>query len=218
MASSINLISFNLHDFNQGIHVLGDLINDFNYPGIILVQEHCLTPDNIARLDCFEGYFVFATSAMPSAVETGPLYGRPFSGVGFIINESHRTYYKLVCSSERFIAVTLYDLLIINVYLPCDGTSDRISLYKSILDDVWQCREKFIDYKCVVAGDFNVDFSNMKSDTIFVTDFIADRKLFNCYDIHRGRKFVSYSNEALGHIGLLDYSSFLTLHRLLTLM
>jgi exonuclease III len=92
MASSINLISFNLHGFNQGVHVVSDLINDFNYPDIILVQEHWLTPDNIARLSCFEGYFVFVTSAMLSAVETCPLYGRPFGGVGFIINDSHRSY------------------------------------------------------------------------------------------------------------------------------
>jgi hypothetical protein len=92
-----------------------------------------------------------------------------------------------VYSSERFIAVTLYGLLIINVYLPCDGTPVRLSLYKSILDDVWHCREKFIDYNCVVAGD--LDFSNVKSDSGFVTGFIADRNLLNCYDIHRGRKF-----------------------------
>jgi exonuclease III len=70
-----------------------------------------------------------------------------------------------VCSSQRFIAVILYDLLIINVYLPSDGTPNRLSLYRSILDDVCHCSEKFIDYNCVVAGDFNVDFSNMKSDT-----------------------------------------------------
>ena len=203
--SSINLISFNLHGYNQGIHVVGDLISDFNYPDIILVQEHWLTPDNIAKLNCFEGYFAFATSAMLSSVEKGPLYGRPFGGVGFIINESHRSHCKLVCSSDRFIAVTLYDLLIINVYLPCDGTPDRLSLYRIVLEDVWHCREKFIDYNCVVAGDFNVDFSNMKGETDFVADFIADRKLFNCYDIYRGRNFVSYFNEALGHVGLLDY-------------
>jgi exonuclease III len=141
MVSSINLISFNLHGFNQGVHVVGDLINDFNYPDIVLVQEHWLAPDNIARLNCFEGYFVFATSGMLNAVEKGPLYGRPFGVVSFIINESRRSYCKLVCSSARFIAVTLYDLLIINVYLPCDS---------------------------------------MKSDTGFVTDFIADHKLFNC--------------------------------------
>lgn len=58
---------------------MSDLVNDFNYPDVILFQEHWLTLDTIAILNYFEGYFVFATSAMLSTVEKGPLYGRPFA-------------------------------------------------------------------------------------------------------------------------------------------
>jgi hypothetical protein len=55
------------------------------------------------------------------------------------------------------------------------------------------------------GGGFQRRFFQYEKRYYIVTDFIADRKLFNCCDIHRGRKVVSYSNEALGHVGLLDY-------------
>jgi hypothetical protein len=73
--------------------------------------------------------------------------------------------------------VVIMIMFIINVYLPCDCTADRLSLYRIVLENVWHCTEKFIDYNCIVAVDLNVDFSNMKGDTGFVVDFIADRKL-----------------------------------------
>jgi Reverse transcriptase (RNA-dependent DNA polymerase) len=205
MPSSLNIVSFNMHGFNQGMPVLNDLIVDYDCPDVLLVQEHWLTPDNLAKLNCFEGYFVYASSPMLSVVESGPLFGRPFGGIGIIVKEMHRSACKLVCSGDRFVAITLHEWLIINVYFPSSGTVDRRLIAEQLLDDICSCRESLLDHTCLLAGDFNIDLGNIKNDTRFFCDFIRDRRLYNCYDLYPNRTFVSYINEALGQVSLLDY-------------
>ena len=60
---SISLASFNLHGSSQGRLAVTEIIDKYR-PGIILLQEHWLTPANLAKLDKFKDYFVFASSAI----------------------------------------------------------------------------------------------------------------------------------------------------------
>jgi len=45
---------------------------------VFMLQEHWLTPSNMYKFgdDC-PGFISFGSSAMGSAIESGPLYGRP---------------------------------------------------------------------------------------------------------------------------------------------
>ena len=57
------IVSFNLHGLNQGKLAIREII-DSHTPDIILIQEHWLTPANLYKLDEFDGYYAFGSSAM----------------------------------------------------------------------------------------------------------------------------------------------------------
>ena len=61
----------------MGISCVHGLITDGDVD-IFMLQEHWLTPSNMYKFgdDC-PGFICFGSSAMGSAIESGPLYGRP---------------------------------------------------------------------------------------------------------------------------------------------
>ena len=100
-----------MHGFNQGSHSVRDLALS-SEPGVFLLQEHWLTPANLSKFDDnFPTYQCFGSSAMASCVETGVLYGRPFGGVAILVRNHLRNFCQLVCADERFIIVTIGNLI-----------------------------------------------------------------------------------------------------------
>jgi len=63
---------------------------------------------------------------MCSAVESSVLYGRPFGGVTIHSSNQLQSHTQLVFASDRYVVAINGDLLIVNVYLPCAGTDDRL--------------------------------------------------------------------------------------------
>ena len=51
-----------------------------------------------------------------------------------LIKKELRNLMQMIHSEERFIVVKLANYFIINVYLPCVGTKDRLSLCEQLLD------------------------------------------------------------------------------------
>ena len=73
----LQVLSFNLHGFNQGFTTLRDLLLA-NTPDIFCLQEHWLTPDNMNKLDNLsDNYIGVGSSAMEAAVSAGIMRGRP---------------------------------------------------------------------------------------------------------------------------------------------
>jgi hypothetical protein len=72
--NNYSMVSFNLHGLNQGSQAITYIIN-YHRPSIILLQEHWLTQANLLKLDRFDGYFAFGSSAMDSAVALDPIFG-----------------------------------------------------------------------------------------------------------------------------------------------
>lgn len=68
-SNCLKVVSHNMHGFNQGRPVIERLIKTV-YPDIFLLQEHCLTPANLYKLDLFGHYFLFGCSAMNHIVES----------------------------------------------------------------------------------------------------------------------------------------------------
>ena len=125
---SLNLISYNMHGFHQGYSVIEDLIGQAE-PDLFLLQEHWLTPDNLCKFETyFSGYFSFGSSAMSRCVESGMLRGRPFGGVIILVKKNLREHTVMVHCEERFVIVKIFNYLFVNVYLPCCGTVDRLSI------------------------------------------------------------------------------------------
>ena len=71
----LDIVSFNMHGFNQGYVTINDLIDTYS-PDVILLQEHWLTPANLSKFEIFSDYFMFGSSAMSKTVESGILHGQ----------------------------------------------------------------------------------------------------------------------------------------------
>ena len=86
---------------------------------IIFVQEHGLLPSN---LDCLAGlddkFTAVASSAMEDAIGRGFLRGRPFGGVGILVDNKLVCNLKILFKLDRLIAIKIKNCLYINVYFP----------------------------------------------------------------------------------------------------
>ena len=87
--------------------------------------------------------------------------GRPFEGVTVLINNSLRMVTQTIHCDERYVVIKIANYLLVNVYLPCVGTCDRLMICDDISDDVCAWYERFVDCELVIAGDFNVDLDNV---------------------------------------------------------
>jgi len=79
MASSLSIVSYNMHGFNQGRSTLDYLCSatEFN-SDIVLTQESWLTPNNMSKIKSFSNrYTAFGVSAMENDIGRGVLRGRP---------------------------------------------------------------------------------------------------------------------------------------------
>jgi len=136
--SVLSMISYNMHGFYQGLSVLQELTDHVcDKPDILLLQEHWLTPANLFKFDdYFTDYFSFGCSAMTKCVQSGVLTGRPFGGVITVVNKRLRKITETVCCHERYNIIRISNYLIINVYMPCAGTADRLLICSDILADI----------------------------------------------------------------------------------
>jgi len=81
-------------------------------------------------------YFSFGKSAMSRSVELGMLSGRPFGSVMTLIRNDLRSVTETVFADERFVIVRIADYIIINLYLPCNGSKDRHLICEDVLHDI----------------------------------------------------------------------------------
>lgn len=200
----LSIISFNMHGFNQGCIVIEDLIVKYN-PNIILIQEHWLTPTNLIKLDKFIGYVAYGCSAMSDAVESGLLRGRPFGGVSILINKNIRQLCEILNCSERFAIVKVANYIIVNVYLPCIGTVDRLHVCDDIFNEIGATLSQYQDCEYIIAGDFNVDLDHSDTVSHIVNNFCHANSFVRCDILSGTPKCNTYSNLALNHHSTIDY-------------
>ena len=193
----LRVMSFNMHGFNQRLLALISLISNFEL-GIILLQEHWLTPANLSKFnELSANYFSFGGSAMSSAVESGPLRGRPFGGLMCLVNNSLRDITQTIHCSDRFIILRIANFLIINVYFPCAGTVDRLLICDDLLADIgaW-CDQYYPSCDIIFGGDFNTDLDRTDSVTVSINNFLAKYNLTSGDDLFPAAKTSTYVNEA----------------------
>jgi len=73
---------------------------------------------------------------MTKSVQSGVLSGRLFGGVITLVKKKLRKITETVCCHERYNVVRISNYLIINVYMPCAGTVDRLLICSDILADL----------------------------------------------------------------------------------
>ena len=204
-SSQLSLLSFNMHGYNQGITTVSDLV-DSRSPDLIMLQEHWLTPANLARFDTdFQQYYAFASSAMELCVQSGPLFGRPFGGVAILVSNKLLSMCELIHAAERFIVLKVSDTLFINVYLPCQGTKDRNFICQEVFDQILCWRSKYNDCSCLIGGDFNTNLDVQCSMSDYINDFLHTNSFLRAdASFVTGDKF-TYVNDALNQYNKLDY-------------
>ena len=111
----IQVLSFNLHGFNQGFFTVRDLLLT-KTPHTFCLQELWLTPDNMNKLDnVCDNYIAVGSSAMVAAVSAGIMNGRPFGG--FLSNKkSIHDRLNIVTCAECFCFIRIAKWLFINIY------------------------------------------------------------------------------------------------------
>ena len=95
---------------------------------------------------------------MGETVESGIVRGRPYGGVMILVKDDLRGITETIVCEERYVIVKIGNPLIVNLYLPCKGTTGRLSFCEDIIQDISSWRSRFCDFPCIVAGDFNCDF------------------------------------------------------------
>lgn len=85
----LEIVSSNMHGFNQGCATIDDIIQ-CSHPDVFLWQEHWLTPANLCKFNQFSENFTVGSKAMSKTVESGLLSGRPFGGVITLIKNGSR--------------------------------------------------------------------------------------------------------------------------------
>jgi endonuclease/exonuclease/phosphatase family metal-dependent hydrolase len=199
------IVSYNLHGFNQGSHGIRDLIKTVS-PDMIMLQEHWLSPDNLYKLNTLSAdYFVFASSAMNGCVDSGPLIGRPFGGTAIIIKKTFASLTTTLVSRERFTAVKLADWIFVTVYLPCNGTFNRDTLYYDVLADIDVLIGSHPNSHVMIAGDFNTDLLTLSNTSTIVNEFIENNNLFRCDALFPTASRITYFNDSTSAASAIDY-------------
>jgi exonuclease III len=196
-----------MHGFNQGRHVVHDLIKSQS-PDIFLLQEHWLTPANLHNFAIqFPDYIGFGKSAMECCLESGPLKGRPFGGVITLVKQNIANITEILNISDRYVLVKMSDYVILNIYLPCVNTCDRLLIIDDILREVETIIENMSNITIIVGGDINMDL-NKSSDvaaTCLFRQFMSNCNLKRCDELCNKTKTFTHANDALGHYSCIDY-------------
>ena len=179
MAGSLTLVSYNMHGFNQGKPMLSELCLNSD---IICVQEHWLLPSNLNCFNEFNSHFIgFSSSAMDSVAGRGILRGRPFGGVGVLVNRCHAHKVKCLATAERFLILSVHNVIIINVYLPvCKEQNGYINDMSDIFSGISYVLDQYPDYSVIVAGDFNCDIVSDNIGCKLVAQFMVEHRLACC--------------------------------------
>ena len=203
---TLSVVSCNMHGFSSGSPAIAELLLQSHPPDVLLLRKHWLTP---ANLDSFETqypqYICFGSSAMNDAVQQGSLRGRPYGGVLTLISRHFSRVARVICATDRYVVVVVGMMLIINTYLPCSGSDDRLDLCEEILDNLSLVISDYPNHQVIVGDDLNVDLDSCCSVSMLINNFVVDNILTKCDLINHDVRLSTYYNEPLGHSSNIDY-------------
>jgi len=153
----VSFISFNMHGLSQGILELHSLCEQ--KIDVIFLQELWLTSDAIYdKLSSFnDNYFLFASSAMDTKVNSGLLVGRPYNGLCTLIRKETFCKFHISCvfNNDNCIIISADDILLINVYLPSTRSSAEKENLHLVLDSIVSPIEMSKCTSEILGGDLN---------------------------------------------------------------
>lgn len=179
--TSLSALTFNMHGFNQGSVLLKEVCEKQIYD-LIFIQEHWLYPSNISKLlEISPHYIGHGISAMESAVDAGFIKGRPYGGCAILVNNKYKNMHADVCTFERVVAILLGDVLLINVYCPCEnGSTEGFDALNEILANIANILDTYKAQYVVIGGDFNTDLSKDTTHSVLIKEFLDEYGIKYC--------------------------------------
>ena len=203
----LSLVSFNMHGFNQGYSVLNDFCTKGdNYQDIIFLQETWLTCNNLSKVKQFSlNYEAYGISAMDHLLGNGILKGRPFGGVFTLVNCSLIKSIKYHKCTERFVAIVIDNLTLINAYFPQINNETDYCIFQSMLADIEHIIDIYPGNKIVCGGDINTNIDKNSNASKLINDFNKNLSLISCNKIINSNLNYTYCHETLQHYSYIDY-------------
>ena len=216
MNTPLAICSFNMHGFNNGFHYLQELtaVHD-----IIFIQEHWLMKDDLCKINKLNDKFIFyGKSAMEDKCASGVLVGRPFGGVGVLVNKCLDSCVKLcgVDDNGRVIAIrfTCNGKLIVcfGLYFPCfDNKNNYIEKLLDIMGFISSVLDQYPGSIPILLGDFNFQIDRNNCGFREFDIFAKSLNLVCCDDLDMNNIGYTYCHETLGLKSLIDHV-FVNLH------
>jgi len=97
-----------------------------------------------------------------------------------LVNRSLSGCCKVICASDRFVIVTVGGLLIINLYMPCSGSVDRLLVFEEVLISLSSWIQAYPTFTVVLGGDINSDLDEVSPTSNLFNRFATDFGLVRC--------------------------------------
>ncbi len=201
-----NIASYNLGGLDgQGNVLLSELCSAELKVGVILVQEHWLSPDRMTHLQNFDPFFTsFGISGMEKQISMGILKGRPFGGAAILVHNSLLRATASILITERVNVICIGNILIINIYCPSSEIMNR-PITESLLIEIGSIIELYPNHDVIMGGDFNMDLREATALTNQVHVFRKKYKLNLCYDVIKTNCEYTFFRDSLGQRTMIDF-------------
>lgn len=198
------VVTYNLHGFNQGLSTIKELCVNVS-PDIMLLQEHWLTDVNMCKIEQLcPDYVCIGSAAAVRCCGIGLGRGRPAGGTATLIKRTLQHVSHILHISDRCVITKIHDYVVINVYLPCSGTENRLLIIEEILNDIMSCIDSEVKTNILIGGDFNCDLEGDSKAAELINVFMRDLNLLRC-DVLCNCHCSTYRNLALNVCSCLDY-------------
>ena len=195
--------TYNMHGYNQGNLYASDLCKLVN---VLFVQEHWLLPWDLHKLHNICNDFVcYSSSAMSSVTDTSILVGRPFGGVAILVDKATASYCKLICKADRYIIIKYFDVLFINVYMPCKSSANYQDVFNETLASIINIVNDTVFKFIVCGGDFNIDLSVSSSQFGILSNFLQELNLVAADALLPAPDLKSYRHATQNASSLIDH-------------
>jgi len=147
---------------------------------MIFIQEHWLIPSELYKIKLLSNeYVLFGKSAMDDILSCGMLRGRPFGGVSILLKQSLLSAVKDSVVDSRFVILFFNNWAFINVYCPCDDSSQlSIDILIEMLDSI---EHSILQHNCtniVFGGDLNTNLGKHSVHSQLLNGLLQKLNLF----------------------------------------
>lgn len=200
----LNILTYNMHGFNQGSVALDEFCLNKKFYDVVFVQEHWLNTCNLSYFHKYANYSYYGKSAIED--RSNVLQGRPYGGVMTLVNKSLCNAVNVLLIKDRVVILLIDHLVFVNVYMPCDdGTIESKDLAIEILSDITDVLSSSQYQGIIFGGDLNCDLSTDSHISPAVNDFLSDFNL-KYFDMKRhNRDAFTFSNASRNAFSLIDY-------------